>query len=102
MNARTLLSLAATSALLSITAAEIPDRPEKLSFPPLTYEPPGGRWRAQIWGKNLTNQWFMAAPSNYYFYFVSAAEFAAGAKEVDRGTINPPRTIGATLTYRFQ
>ena len=67
----------------------------------LTYEAPGGKWRAQVWGKNLTNEWSMAAPSNYYFYFVSAAEFAAGAREVDRGTITPPRTVGATLTYRF-
>lgn len=66
-----------------------------------TYEPPNAAWKLQVWGKNLTNQWYLAAPSNYYFYFVTAAEFAAGAREVDRGTINPPRQYGATLTYKF-
>jgi predicted Zn-dependent peptidase len=32
--------LAAAGALGSLHAAEIPDRPEKLTYPPLTYEPP--------------------------------------------------------------
>jgi iron complex outermembrane receptor protein len=67
----------------------------------LAYQPNDGKWRVQLWAKNLTNKWYMAAPSNYYFYFVSAAEFGAGAKEVDRGVINPPRQVGATLTYKF-
>jgi iron complex outermembrane receptor protein len=67
----------------------------------LTYEPQDAKWRVQLWAKNLTNKFYLAAPSNYYFYFVSAAEFAAGAREVDRGTINPPRQVGATLTYKF-
>jgi iron complex outermembrane receptor protein len=67
----------------------------------LTYAPDNAKWRVQLWGKNLTNKWYMAAPSNYYFYFVSAAEFAAGSREVDRGVINPPRQVGATLTYKF-
>jgi iron complex outermembrane receptor protein len=67
----------------------------------LTYTPEGGRWRAQLWAKNLTNEWYMSAPSNYYFYFVTTAEFAAGQREVDRGIINPPRQVGATLTYKF-
>ena len=68
----------------------------------LTYEPTGGKWRLQLWGKNLTNKWYMSAPSNYYFYFLTAAEFAAGLREVDRGVVNPPRQVGATFTYRFQ
>ena len=67
----------------------------------LTYEPPNAAWKFQVWGKTLTNEWYLAAPSNYYFYYVTAAEFAAGSREVDRGTINPPRQLGATLTYRF-
>ena len=67
----------------------------------LTYEPRNGPWRLQVWGKNLTNEWYMAAPSNYYFYFLTTAEFAAGAREVDRGVINPPRQIGATFSYKF-
>ena len=67
----------------------------------LTYEPPNAKWKVQVWGKNLTNQWYMAAPSNYYFYFLTVAEFAAGAREVDRGTVNPPRQLGATVTYKF-
>ena len=68
----------------------------------LTYEPQNGPWRVQLWGKNLTNEWYMSAPSNYYFYFVSTAEFAAGLREVDRGVINPPRQVGATFYYKFQ
>jgi len=40
VNFRTLLPLAALSFLFAAAAAEIPDRPEKLSFPPLNYEPP--------------------------------------------------------------
>ena len=67
----------------------------------LTYEPPNAKWKVQVWGKNLTNQWYLAAPSNYYFYFLTVAEFAAGAREVDRGTVNPPRQLGATVTYKF-
>lgn len=67
----------------------------------LTYEPEGGRWRAQLWGKNLTNEWYMAAPANYYFYFLTTPEYVAGLREVDRGTVNPPRQVGATLTYKF-
>jgi len=35
-----LLCLTCLSLSLAATAADIPDRPEKLSFPPLTYEPP--------------------------------------------------------------
>lgn len=41
MNKRFLFPLAAVGVLsLTVIAAEIPDRPEKLSFPPLQYEPP--------------------------------------------------------------
>ena len=68
----------------------------------LAYEPAGAKWRLQLWAKNLTNRWYMAAPSNYYFYYLTTAEFAAGLREVDRGVINPPRQVGATFTYRFQ
>ncbi|CAN7307989.1 TonB-dependent receptor [Phenylobacterium sp. LjRoot225] len=68
----------------------------------LTYEPVGGSWRLQLWGKNLTNRWYMSAPANYYFYYLTTAEFAAGLREVDRGVINPPRQVGATFTYKFQ
>ena len=62
---------------------------------------PNAPWTLQFWGKNLTNTWAMAAPSNYYFYFLTKAEFAAGAREVDRGVVSPPREIGATLSYKF-
>jgi len=41
MSKRFFLQFAAFSALpLALAAAEIPDRPEKLTFPPLVYEPP--------------------------------------------------------------
>ena len=62
----------------------------------LAYEPANAKWRLQLWGKNLANKWYLAAPSNYYFYFLTAAEFTAGLREVDRGTVNPPRQVGAT------
>ncbi|HRI11985.1 MAG TPA: pitrilysin family protein [Verrucomicrobiota bacterium] len=43
MTLRTFLSLTlglAATHIATLVAAEIPDRPEKLTFPPLTYEPP--------------------------------------------------------------
>jgi iron complex outermembrane receptor protein len=67
----------------------------------LIYEPANGHWKVQLWGKNLTNQAVMAAPSNYYFYFLTKAEYAGGAREVDRGVVSPPRQIGATFSYKF-
>jgi iron complex outermembrane receptor protein len=65
-----------------------------------TYAPANGSWRLQIWAKNVLNRWSLPAPSNYNFYFLTPTENAAF--EVDRGTINPPRQIGATFTYRFE
>ena len=67
----------------------------------LIYEPAHGDWKVQLWGKNLTNQAVMAAPSNYYFYFLTKAEKAGGMNEVDRGVVSPPRQIGATFSYKF-
>jgi hypothetical protein len=43
----------------------------------------------------------MAAPSNYYFYFLTKVEKAGGLNEVDRGVVSPPRQIGATFSYKF-
>ena len=40
MNTKTLFALTALLAALPAFAADIPDRPEKLAFPPLTFEPP--------------------------------------------------------------
>jgi iron complex outermembrane receptor protein len=67
----------------------------------LTFEPAHAPWTLQLWAKNLTNKWSMAAPSNYYFYFLTQAEFTAGAREVDRGVVTPPRQVGGTFSYRF-
>lgn len=67
----------------------------------LIYAPEGARWTFQVWGKNLTNTWQMAAPSNYYFYFLTRAEYTAGDREVERGVVSPPREIGATFSYKF-
>ena len=58
-----------------------------------------------MWGKNLGNRWSLPAPSNYYFYFLTAAEFAAltpAQREVERGVITPPRQVGVTFSYRFE
>jgi iron complex outermembrane receptor protein len=72
----------------------------------LTYRPSSAPWRLQFWAKNITNQWYMAAPSNYYFYHLTKAEYLALAatpwlRDVERGTLNPPRQIGFTLSYDF-
>jgi len=67
----------------------------------LIYAPANAPWTLQIWGKNLTNQWTMSAPSNYYFYFLTVAEYLGGDREVDRGVVSPPREIGATFSYKF-
>jgi iron complex outermembrane receptor protein len=67
----------------------------------LSFAPTGAKWRLQLWAKNLTDRWYLAAPSNYYFYFLTTAEYLSGLREVERGVINPPRQFGATFTYRF-
>ena len=67
----------------------------------LMYEPEHGNWKFQLWGKNLTNQAVMAAPSNYYFFFLTKTEHTAGLNEVDRGDVSPPRELGATFSYKF-
>jgi iron complex outermembrane receptor protein len=65
------------------------------------YTFPGDMTRVAVFGRNLANKWSMTAASNYFFYFVSQAEFTAGLREVDRGPINPPRQIGLTVTQKF-
>ena len=67
----------------------------------LLWESADDDWAVQLWGKNLTNEWSFTAASNYFFYFLTQAEYNAGAREVDRGSINPPRQIGVTLTRKF-
>jgi len=68
----------------------------------LIWESSDDLWTAQLWARNITNEWSFTAASNYFFYFLSQAEFNAGAREVDRGSINPPRQVGVTLTRKFQ
>lgn len=65
------------------------------------YAFPDGLTKVMIFGRNLANKWSFTAASNYGFYFLTQAEFAAGAREVDRGPINPPRQIGLTVTRKF-
>jgi hypothetical protein len=68
----------------------------------LTYAPLGRPWTVQLWAKNLTNTWVMAAPSNYFFYFLTTAEYVKGGlRDVERGVVSPPREVGATVSYRF-
>jgi len=77
----------------------VPQNPWEINLS-ATYEPDGGKWRLQVWAKNVMNRWSLPAPSNYNFYFLTPTE--APATEVDRGVINPPRQIGATFTYKFE
>lgn len=65
------------------------------------YTFPDDRTRVMVFGRNLANKWSFTQASNYYFYFLTQAEYAAGAREVDRAPINPPRQIGITLTRKF-
>jgi iron complex outermembrane receptor protein len=65
------------------------------------WESPDDLWAVQLWGKNLTNEWSYTAAANYFFYFLTNAEFVGGAREVDRGSISPPRQVGITLTRKF-
>ncbi|WP_294190145.1 TonB-dependent receptor [uncultured Sphingomonas sp.] len=65
------------------------------------YEFPDGLTKVILFGRNLTNTWSFSSASNFNFYFLTQAEFAAGANEVDRGPITPPRQIGLTITRRF-
>ena len=67
----------------------------------LVYVSPDDLWKVQLFGKNLTNEWYFGGAANYYFYFVTKAENTAGLREVDRGPINPPRQVGISLTRRF-
>lgn len=53
----------------------------------ITYVAPGGRWRASLWGRNLTNSKHIAG----------SAESALG----DGVRLSDPRTYGLTLGYSF-
>jgi iron complex outermembrane receptor protein len=68
----------------------------------LVWESASDLWTAQLWARNITNRYSFTAASNYFFYFLSQAEFARGLNEVDRGALNPPRQVGVTLTRKFQ
>lgn len=68
----------------------------------LIWESADDLWTAQLWARNITNEWSFTAAANYFFYFLSQAEFVRGLNEVDRGPINPPRQVGVTLTRKFQ
>ncbi|MDX3911701.1 MAG: TonB-dependent receptor [Sphingobium sp.] len=65
------------------------------------YRFPDRRTRILMWGRNLTNTWSFSAASDFSFLLLTQAEYAAGAREVDRGSISPPRQIGMTLTRSF-
>jgi len=81
--------------------AAVPFTSKNLLNASLIFAPAGKPWTLQLWGKNLGNSWTLAAPSNYYFYFLTKAEYAAGAREVDRGVVTPPRQVGATFSFKF-
>jgi iron complex outermembrane recepter protein len=67
----------------------------------LTYRPTGASWKTQLWAKNLTNTWYESTPTNYYFYFLTPQEYAAGLRQTYRGIVNPPRQFGLTFSYNF-
>ena len=67
----------------------------------ITYRPKQGNWDVQVWGKNLLNKDYAVFVSNYFFFAITKAEFAAGFNDVSRTLFGPPRTYGVTLNYRF-
>lgn len=73
----------------------------------ITYEPAGAPWKLQLWGRNLTDETYVVYAFNYNVFALTPLEARAvasgglGYTEADRASINPPRTIGATLTVKF-
>ena len=61
----------------------------------------GDTWSLQFWGRNIFDKKAVTFATNYFFYHLSAAEFASGLRNADRTSVAPPRMYGATLTYRF-
>jgi iron complex outermembrane receptor protein len=68
----------------------------------VTYAPGNQRWALQLWGKNLTDRAYSPYGANYFFFALTNYEYlVAGQRDVDRVVFAPPRTYGATLSYRF-
>lgn len=63
----------------------------------LTYEAPGGDWRAQAWGRNLTDERHVTFATNYFFYLLTSAE----AGEASRASVSQGRSYGVTATFNF-
>ena len=70
-----------------------------------TFRPAIGNWDVRIWGRNLFDKQYATNGLQYNFYHVTRAEVAAagglGNLDVNRISVAPPRTIGATLTMRY-
>ncbi|WP_066961153.1 TonB-dependent receptor [Rhizorhabdus dicambivorans] len=66
-----------------------------------TYQPDGQPWKVQLFVRNLLNKWSATASGNYFFYALTPADYAAGAREVDRVSVTPPRMFGGTFSYKF-
>lgn len=73
----------------------------------ITYAPHGANWTLQLWAKNLTATHYVVYAFNYNVFVLTPAEarsVAAGGQglvEADRGVLNAPRSLGATLDVRF-
>jgi len=71
----------------------------------LTFTPAHGDWDVRIWARNLFDKQYATNGLQYNFYHLTRAEVAAagglGALDVERITVAPPRTIGATFTVRY-
>jgi iron complex outermembrane receptor protein len=71
----------------------------------LTYGAPSGAWDIRLWSNNLLNKTYIGNALAYNFYLVSPAEASAaggiGKTDAERISVAPPRSVGVTLTYRF-
>ena len=62
----------------------------------LIWESADDLWSAQLWARNITNEWSFTGAANYFFYFLTQAETAAGGSKV--WVILPVLTSSAKTT----
>jgi len=65
----------------------------------LAYTTTSKTWRFSIDGKNLTNRYYRVAGYDFGPPPISAANLLGGVSQI--GFYAPPRTVAATVTYRF-
>jgi outer membrane receptor protein involved in Fe transport len=65
----------------------------------IDYKAPDRRWDLRLWARNLTDTRY-GAPSNFFLGLAQA--FGYAGTYYTQMAWNPPRTVGATLTYQLR